>query len=135
MLNKSKRKGVEGKDIFKTLFTMVFIDLKNVNQLMNSGFSRELNHKKDVFYAFMKNEWVDWRKILTLFSTQFIKITKEKGDKDEASTPQCIIADDTLLEKSGKMIEFIGKVFDHCTHTYQLGLKLLTICYWAVFFG
>lgn len=83
----------------------------------------------------MKNEWVDWRKILTLFSTQFIKITKEKGDKDEPSTPQCIIADDTLLEKSGKMIEFIGKVFDHCTHTYQLGLKLLTICYLAVFFG
>lgn len=130
VLNKAKSKGVEGKDIFKTLFTMVFIDVKNVNQLMSSGFSIDLNHKKDVFYAFMKNEWVDWRKILTLFSAQFIKITKEKGDKDEPSTPQCIIVDDTLLEKSGNKIEFIGKVFDHCTHTYQLGIKLLTICFW-----
>lgn len=130
LLNKAKTKGVEGKDVFRALFAMVFIDVKNVSQLMASGFGKDLGHKKDVLYAFMKNERVDWRRILALFCVQFIKTTKEKGDRDEPSTPKCIVVDDTLLGKTGKRIELIGKVFDHCTHTYQLGIKLLAICFW-----
>lgn len=37
--------------------------------------------------------------------------------------------DDTLIEKSGKKIELIGKVFDHNTHLYRLGMKVLTLGY------
>jgi hypothetical protein len=35
-LNKAKTKGVEGENIFKILFVLVFVDLKNISQLMNS---------------------------------------------------------------------------------------------------
>lgn len=40
-----------------------------------------------------------------------------------------MILDDTLIEKSGKKIELIGKVFDHNTHLYRLGMKVLTLGY------
>lgn len=41
-----------------------------------------------------------------------------------------MILDDTLLSKSGKTIEQIGKVFDHCTRKYQLGMKALVCGFW-----
>lgn len=97
---------------------------------MLSGFSANLTHEKDVFYEFMKNQHIDWRKILTSFSKQFDKIAQKKGDGLKLSTPKCIIVEHTLLPKRGKSIEFIGKVFDHCSHTYQIGIKLLAIIYW-----
>jgi Transposase DDE domain len=141
VLNKAKAKGVLGQNIFKTLFIFVFIDLKNVSQLMASGFSVNLTHEKDVFYEFMKNEHIDWRKILTSFSKQFVRITQKKGDAQAESkankggeliklTPKCIIVDDTLLPKRGKTIEFIGKVFDHCDRSCKIGIKILTLIYW-----
>ena len=69
LLNKAKVKGVDGDKIFKTLFVICFLGIKNVNQLMISGFSNELKYGKDVIYDYIKNEWVDWAKILLLFAT------------------------------------------------------------------
>ena len=82
---------------FKILFVLVFVDLKNISQLMHSGYGTKLNYGKDVLYDFLKNEWVDWGKILTNFSRQFLKITKIKGDSTDISSPKCLIIDDTLL--------------------------------------
>ena len=129
-LNKAKTKGVEGENIFKILFVLVFVDLKNISQLMHSGYGTKLNYGKDVLYDFLKNEWVDWGKILTNFSRQFLKITKSKGDSTDISSPKCLIIDDTLLCKTGKTIEHIGKVFDHCSRTYQLGMRALVCGFW-----
>jgi Transposase DDE domain len=130
MLNRAKTKGVEGENVFKILFVLGFIDLKNISQLMLSGYNTNLNYGKDVLYEFLKNEMVDWQKILTFFSKQFIKITKSKGDSKDIKSPKCLILDDTLISKTGKTIEQIGKVFDHCTRKYQLGMKALTCGFW-----
>ena len=130
ILSKSKLKGLEGKFIFQKLFLLRFIDFKNISQLMASGYSKELNHKKDVFYDFMKNTNIDWRKIVYLFSLQCLRISSKKGDSKESKSPKCLIVDDSLLEKSGKKTEFIGKVFDHCSHAYSLGIKVLTVGFW-----
>jgi Transposase DDE domain len=130
LLNSAKTKGVEGKNIFKILFVLGFVDLKNISQLMLSGYGTELNYGKDVLYEFLKNEGVDWRKILTIFSKQFVKIAKKKGDSKDIKSPKCLILDDTLLCKTGKTIEQIGKVFDHCTRKYQLGMKALVCGFW-----
>lgn len=97
---------------------------------MASGYAKEMEHKKDVFYDFMKNENIDWRKIVCLFSIQFLRIASKKGDSEELKTPKCLIVDDSLLEKSGKKTEYIGKVYDHCLHTYSLGIKVLTLGFW-----
>ena len=53
-----------------------------------------------------------------------------KLNEKQAKPPTFFIVDDSLLEKSGKTIEKIGKVYDHCSHTYSIGMKLLTLGLW-----
>jgi hypothetical protein len=130
ILSKSKLKGIDGKVVFQQLFLLKFIDFKNISQLMASGYAKGMEHKKDVFYDFMKNSSIDWRRIVCLFSLQFLRIASKKGDSESLKTPKCLIIDDSLLEKSGKKTEFIGKVFDHCSHVYSLGIKVLTLGFW-----
>ena len=98
--------------------------------MIHTGYGAKLNYGKDVLYDFHKNEWVDWGKILTHFSRQFLKITKSKGDSTDISSPKCLTIDDTLLSKTGKTIEHIGKVFDLCSRTYQLEMKALVCGLW-----
>jgi hypothetical protein len=130
LFSKSKKRGFDAAKIFETLFVLTFIDIKNVQQLVNSGYSLEIVNKKDVFYEFLKNQNIDWRTILHLFSKQFFKIVKEKGDQSTTDSPKCIILDDTLVAKTGKKMECLGKVYDHCSHTYSLGMKILTLGFW-----
>ena len=75
-LNKAKTKGVEGENIFKILFVLVFVDLKNISQLMHSGYGTKLNYGKDVLYDFLKNEWVDWEIFLNKLAENEISIEK-----------------------------------------------------------
>ncbi len=124
----TKKRGVDGSNIFQTLFVFRFLDFSNVSQLMQSGFSKELTHQKDVLYDFLNNEKIRWRAITLLFFKQVIGLINENAEQD-TDEPKCLVLDDTLLGKSGRSMEFIGKVFDHCTHTYQLGMKMLALGY------
>lgn len=130
ILNRAKTKGIEGADVFGKLFVLVFVEIENVRQLTRSGFGSALTFGRDVYYGFLNNERIDWRKILTSFAKQFCRIVKKKGEAPDNSSPKCLIVDDTLLAKSGKKMEFIGKVFDHCTGGYKLGMKVLTLGFW-----
>lgn len=127
LLSKSKTKGVSSKQIFQILFSLSFLDLKNIQQLRLSGYFNEINFKKDVFYDFMKNPLVDWRTIVNLFHKQVAQIILKESNPKDNNNPTVFIVDDTLLSKSGKHMEFVGKVFDHCSHSYDLGMKILTL--------
>ncbi len=107
-LIKQKLKGLV-EPILKILFVLVFVNLKNISQLIHSGLGTKLKNGKDVLHDFLKNGWVDWGKILTNFYWQFLKITHRKGDSRDISSPKCLILVDTLLCKTVKSIEKIGK--------------------------
>ncbi|MCP3932181.1 MAG: transposase [Bacteroidetes bacterium] len=77
------------------------------------------------FYRLMNNEGMDWRKLLLGFAKQFKALAHANGD--QCTSVKCFILDDTDLVKTGKTIEFIGKIFNHVTHTYPLGFKMLTL--------
>ncbi|MBA3901220.1 MAG: transposase [Bacteroidetes bacterium] len=131
-LGLTKSKGYDSKDLFQVLFLLPFIGILNIRSLCFSGYSSELSAKKDAFYEFMNNPKINWRKIVHQFSKQFIRIVKQKsinGDQENL-LPKCLIVDDSTLEKTGRKIELIGKVFDHCSNTYKLGMKLLTVGFW-----
>lgn len=129
LFSKVKNQGVNASDVFQSLFLLRFISFDNVHQMMQSGVSKELIHKKDVFYDFLNNPKINWRKILWLFSKQALKMSSEKSVDKENKHPKCIIVDDSILPKTGKSTELIGKVYDHGNHIYKLGMKLLTIGY------
>jgi hypothetical protein len=48
----------------------------------------------------------------------------------DISSPKLLIICNTLLYKAGKSIEPIIKVFDSCSRTYQLGIKILICGLW-----
>ena len=58
---------MEGENIFKILFVLVFVNLKNISQLMHFGYGTKLNYGKVVLYDFLMNDWVEWGEILTNF--------------------------------------------------------------------
>lgn len=130
VLDKAKVKGLPGRNVFEVLSILNFIGIKNLNQLMQSGYASGLSKKKDVYYDFLRNQWVDWRLILHSFARQFVKISQSKGDQQALTSPQCMIVDDSLVPKTGKVIELIGKLYDHCSHRYELGLRMLTLGFW-----
>lgn len=128
LFSSTKKRGIDGSKIFQTLFVFRFLDFSNIAQLMQSGLSKTLFHQKDVLYDFLNNEKIRWRSITSLFFRQVHDLITEESEQD-ADEPKCLVLDDTLLGKTGKTMEFIGKVFDHCTHTYQLGMKMLALGY------
>lgn len=129
VLSKTKRRGFDAKSVFQTLFTLRFLDFDNVYQFMQAGISKELEHKKDVLYDYLNNPLVDWAKIVLLFAKQVLRIIDTKSVDKESKTPKFLIVDDSILHKTGKKIEAIGKVFDHGSRLYPLGMKLLTLGY------
>ena len=126
-----KTKGFPVKDIFKTLFLLPFIEVSNIRNLYMCGFSKDVKCKKDAFYEFLNSSKIDWRRILMLFAKQFLSIAAKKSvDTCQNGLHKVLIIDDTICPKTGKTIEFIGKVFDHTKHAYNLGMKVLTLGYW-----
>lgn len=74
-----KNQGINASNVFRSLFLMRFINFDNIHQLMQSGISKEFNHKKDVFYDFLNNPKINWRKILWLFTKQALKSISTKS--------------------------------------------------------
>jgi hypothetical protein len=132
LLSKSKFKGVDSAKIFQILFILPYFDIKNICCFYQSRKSQQIDYKKDVFYDFMRNSKIDWRNIMYLFVKQLFKVIENKSVADikHVKSPTFYIVDDSLLEKSGKTIEKIGKVYDHCSHTYSIGMKILTFGFW-----
>lgn len=134
LLKQSKGKGVCPKQIFMTLFLFPFFGIDNIRSWMQSGLNVDIAGKKDVYYALINNPNIEWRKIVMHFAKGFIttvkKHTENQTGEEDAITPKCMIIDDTTIDKTGKKIEFIGKVFDHCLHKYLLGFKILTLGFW-----
>ena len=83
--------------------------------------------RKDVFYRFMNNEMINWRALLYAVAKVFRQSAKPANDQN---SPLCGIIDDTLLEKTGRRIEGIGKVFDHVRQCCALGFRCLVYGYW-----
>ena len=80
------------------------------------------------FYRLMNNPWMDWRKLLMGFAKQFTAHVRAKGDF--ATGTNCFVLDDTDIVKTGKTMEFMGRVFSHVTKIYPLGFKMLLLGFW-----
>ncbi|MDE6669558.1 MAG: transposase [Muribaculaceae bacterium] len=79
--------------------------------------------RKDVFYRFLENPCIDWRKALWHISVQLWKRIHLRSD--HKSDDVCLILDDTDYEKTGRTIEKIGRVHSHLAHKAVLGFKCL----------
>ena len=88
-----------------------------------------LQMDENTVYRLMNNHLIDWKSILISVAKQFLKCVISKGEADEKAL-RCFVIDDTDIEKSGKTIEGISKIYSHKEHRSLFGFKLLLLCYW-----
>jgi len=100
----------------------------NVWTMQRSGYFGIFKGDENTLYRLLNNPLMDWRKLLMSFAKQFSIISKTHGDFN--SHVKAFVLDDTDLIKTGKTIEFIGRIFSHVTHSYPLGFKMLTLGFW-----
>jgi hypothetical protein len=79
---------------------------------------------ENTYYNVISNSGTDWRSIVQDAAWNFFDRLK-KNDLDEKSRKTCIVLDDSLIEKHSKHIEGISMVYDHVSHSFKSGYKLL----------
>lgn len=80
---------------------------------------------KDVFYRFLNNDSLDWRRIMNHITGQLWRRVNER--REHTGFPVCAIIDDTDFPKRGIHSEKIGRIFSHTCHKMILGFKSLVL--------
>ena len=99
--------------------------IKNPLGYTKSSFGRLCGASKDVFYRFMNDDSLDWRKIMSHITGQLWRRMSVRADHGDS--PVCLIVDDTDYPKRGIRMENIGRVFSHVANMMILGYKVLTL--------
>ena len=120
--NPLKVKGYKIDLVISILISLPFIGISTVSSLTSF-----IDIKKDVFYRLKNNPTINWCLILWMFSIKFRSLT---GGSSGQWGVSCLIFDDTLLQKTGKLIEKVSYVWDHVQNRAVLGQKLLVMGYW-----
>jgi len=123
-----KETGIPFWDIINLLLILPFTLSKTVNSLYTGKLTPVVKGKKDVYYRALSNQKINWRNLLLLFIKRYISLSQ--GFNSAENNYKCLIFDDTDIEKTGKTIEGISKIYNHVTKTYIFGYKLLVAGYW-----
>ena len=99
--------------------------VKNPFGYTKSSFGRLCGASKDVFYRFINDDSLDWRKISNHITGQLWRKISVRSDR--SGTPVCLIVDDTDYPKRGLHAEKIGRIFSHVSHKMVLGFKSLVL--------
>jgi len=118
-----KRSGVTVDWLLQLLLVLPFIDLR-VYQL--HGSDNELPHRS-TFYDFLAQTSYNWR---TLVMMATLRLIEELEPLTCRSQDRVIIVDDSPYKRDrSKKVEYLGRHFDHSSHTYYRGYRMLTIAW------
>jgi hypothetical protein len=123
-----KKSGVPFWDLMKLILTLPFLDKSTVGSVFSSNASIDVKAKKDTYYRTLSNQKMDWRNLLFLFVKRYLSISLKLNSPIKGC--KCLIFDDTTIPKRGKKIEGLSKVYDHVSHRFIFGFKLLVAGYW-----
>jgi hypothetical protein len=107
---------------------MVTQPKKTVNASLSALKEHQIEMGKDVYYRLKNNEKVCWRLIMWYIVMKFLSAVQSASENEEQKE-KFLIFDDTTIEKTGKKIEKIGRVYDHVEGRCVLGFKLLVGVY------
>ena len=87
-------------------------------------FENLIEAQKDTYYRFLNHPCFNWRKLVILLACREIARTDHVPLKEKV-----LIADDSLLDKTGKNMELVSYHHDHTTNQSQLGYQMLQVGY------
>ena len=114
---------------FVLLLLFPFFDIQDASHYLDSALFKYISCGKDIFYRFINNSMIDWRKFAYSLNMQLLRNVEKQSTTDTQSTLRCIIVDDTDLVKTSNHFELIGKIYSHVTHISKLGFKGLFMGY------
>ena len=118
-----KESGIQCVVIVKEIFGLVFSG-KNLYRTLKMN-SDNIAFKKNTAYRFLNCSSYNWARLLLLVVTRIIEVINGLTSEDRATV---LIADDSLYDRSrSKKVELLSKVFDHTSHKYVKGFKMLTL--------
>lgn len=122
-LSLEKHDGISAVQLILSL-CLFRINGETIHSIYKKDFYHLLETGKNCYYRMMVRQAMDWRRLLNYTVLRFESLLRKNGIKTE-SEDSCVIFDDTTLEKTGRKLEHITKVFDHVKMNYVLGYKLL----------
>ena len=125
-LKMEKRSGVKSIDLLKCLLIFRLCG-ESIYMSYKHKFGNIIDGGKNQFYRFLVRKNMNWRQLLLHTVASFLRIVKEKSENEQVAVWKYAILDDTTLPKTGLHMEGITKVFDHTTHSFVLGYKLLLL--------
>jgi len=127
--NNIKRNGYKVKEVLSLLLVMVVTANNTVLSSLSYLYGNGIDIGKDVYYRLKNSEKICWRRILWHIGMKFVQVT-ESNNTTADTKPHYLIFDDTTVEKSGKKMEFLGRVWDHVKQRSIIGFKILVMLYW-----
>lgn len=113
--------------VLQLLVLFPFFSIKNAANYSSSALGRMFVCHKDMFYRFMNDGNVNWRRIIcSVFRQLYSRVKRRTALKSDI---RCVIIDDTDLPKTGFKTEKIGKVFSHTQMKPILGFKAMFLCF------
>lgn len=80
--------------VLELLLVFPFFMVKNSFQYHHSGLSKFFSCQKDMFYRFMEQDNIDWRKLVYLVSIRLLNRISSRKDSKESL--QCLIIDKSV---------------------------------------
>lgn len=113
--------------VLQLLVLFPFFSVKNAANYSSSALCKLFACDKDMFYRFMNDGNVNWRRIIySVFRQLYSRVSRKTTAKSDV---KCVIIDDTDLTKTGFKTEKIGKVFSHTQMKPILGFKAMFLCF------
>ena len=113
--------------VLHLLVLFPFFSIKNAAGYSSSALGKLFACHKDMFYRFMNDGKVNWRRIIySVFRQLYSRVSRRTALESDI---RCVIIDDTDLPKTGFRTEKIGKVFSHTRMRSILGFKAMFLCF------
>jgi hypothetical protein len=127
LLHQSGIQKKKGHSTVTLLFALIILPV--IKQSLSALWSRKffenlIQADKDTYYRFLNHPCFNWRKLVSLLACREIARTDEAPFNEKV-----IIADDSLLHKTGKNMELVSYHHDHTTNRSQLGYQMLQVGY------
>jgi hypothetical protein len=118
-----KEGGIQCVVILKELFGLIFTG-KNLFRTLKMN-PEDISFKKNTAYRLLNSSSFNWSRLLLLLITMIISKINSLTSEDRASV---LFVDDSLYDRNrSKKVELLSKVFDHRTHKFVKGYKMLTL--------
>ena len=121
--NAYKEQGFSVVTLIQYLFCLVF---RNRSMFLDMQSEKAPEFRKDTVYRLKNSTHIDWKRFTTLLSASIITDTIEPLTSENRRN--AFVVDDSIYERKGaKKAELLAKVYDHASHRYTRGFRMLTL--------